>query len=149
MHLSRMNVRVDRRHDRRALSQDEFRRLLEAAQSGKQIEGISGPDRAMIYTRAAWTGFGRGEIGSLAKRSFHLDSNPATVTVEACYSKRRREDTQVLHPDVAKRIKAWLETKKRLGPTSTASGISFSRTWNGRASGRRWPKPWPDIATLA
>jgi len=123
-HLSRMNVRTDRRHDRRAFSQDEFRRLLQAAESGKPVEGISGPDRAMIYTLAAWTGFRRGEIGSLTKRSFSLDSSPATVTVEACYSKRRREDTQVLHPDVVKRIKAWFETKKRLGPSTVLFPIS-------------------------
>ena len=124
MHLSRMNVRTDRRHDRRALSQDEFRRLLQAAENGKWIEEVSGPDRAMIYTLAAWTGFRRGEIGSLTKRSFSFDSNPATVTVEACYSKRRREDTQVLHPDVAKRIQAWIETKKRLGPGTILFPIS-------------------------
>ncbi len=42
MHLSRMNVRQDRRHDRRALSADEFARLVDAARGGKRVEGISG-----------------------------------------------------------------------------------------------------------
>jgi intergrase/recombinase len=49
-HLSRLNVQTDRRHDRRALSADEFLRLIEAARtSTKQIEGITGPDWAMMY----------------------------------------------------------------------------------------------------
>ena len=43
VHLSRLNVRTDRRHDRRALSQEEFARLVEAARSGKRVESISGP----------------------------------------------------------------------------------------------------------
>jgi integrase len=62
-HLSRFNVAADRRHDRRALSQDEFTRLVDAAMIGKCIEGIRGPDRAMTYVLAAWTGFRKGEIG--------------------------------------------------------------------------------------
>jgi len=37
-YLSRMNVSVDRRHDRRALSADEFSRLVEAARTGPVIE---------------------------------------------------------------------------------------------------------------
>jgi integrase len=70
------------------------------------VESISGPDRAMMYVLAAWTGFRKGEIGSLTLRSLHLDDDPPTATVDACYSKRRREDTQVLHPEVARQLKA-------------------------------------------
>jgi hypothetical protein len=54
------------------------------------VEGICGPDRAMMYVLAAWTGYRRGEIGSLTRESFDLASDPATVTVEAGHSKRRR-----------------------------------------------------------
>lgn len=69
-----------------------------------------------MYVVAAWTGFRKGEIGSLTKRSLRFDDDPATATVAACYSKRRREDTAILHPDVARRLAAWLETKGRLAP---------------------------------
>ena len=51
---------------------------------------------------AAWTGYRKGEIGSLTASSFELGDEP-TVTVEAAYSKRRRRDTQVLHPGLATR----------------------------------------------
>ncbi|NLX54392.1 MAG: tyrosine-type recombinase/integrase [Planctomycetaceae bacterium] len=111
-HLSRMNVRVDRRHDRRALTAEEFSRLIEAARTGSVIESIPGPDRAMMYVLAAWTGFRKGEIGSLTLKSLRLDEDPPTATVDACFSKRKRQDTQILHPEVARLLREWLATKK-------------------------------------
>ena len=114
LHLSRVNVQTDRRHDRRALSQEEFDWLVEAARAGKTVENIPGPDRAMLYVLAAWTGFRKGEIGSLTLRSLRLDDDPPTATVAACYSKRRREDTQVLHPEVVRQLREWLATKRAI-----------------------------------
>jgi integrase len=111
VHLSRVNVRTDRRHDRRALSAEEFRRLIDAARNGPKVEGISGPDRAILYILASWTGFRKGEIGSLTLRSLHLDGNPPTATIAASYSKHRRRDTQVLHPELVAQLKDWLATK--------------------------------------
>jgi integrase len=105
-----LNVEVDRRHDRRALSADEFARLVEAAASGPTVVCISGADRAITYVLSAWTAYRKAEIGSLTKRSLRLDDSPPTVT--ACYSKRKRQDTQVLHPEVANRLREWLKTKK-------------------------------------
>ncbi len=124
LHLSKMNVQVDRRHDRRALSPEEFGRLVEAAEQGRRILRIPGADRAMMYILSAWTGYRKSEIGSLTKRSFQLEGSPATVTVQAGYSKRRREDTQVLHPELADRLRRWLETKKRLGPDTLLFPVS-------------------------
>jgi integrase/recombinase XerD len=126
-YLSRVNVKVDRRHDRRPLSAEEFPRFIEAARNGKNIEGISGPDRAMMYILASWTGFRKGEIGSLTLRSLRLDNDPPTATVDACYSKRRREDSQVLHPELVKQLREWLATKQLkpdavLFPISTRAG---------------------------
>ena len=115
-HISKMNVSVDRRHDRRALAPEEFARLITAAQNGPPIETLPGADRAMLYVLAAWTGFRKGEIGSLTQRSLRLDDDPATATVAACYSKRRRQDTQILHSEVVCRLKEWLATKPDLGP---------------------------------
>jgi site-specific recombinase XerD len=123
-HLSRLNVKVDRRHDRRALSEEEFTRLIQAARSGKPVEGISGVDRAMLYILAAWTGFRKSEIGSLTLRSFRFTDTPATATVAACYSKHRREDTQVLHPEVVRQLQEWLATKPPLGPHEPLFPIS-------------------------
>jgi len=115
MHLSKMNVQVDRRHDRRPLSPAEFARLVAAAEVGKRVESIPGPDRAMMYVLSAWTGFRKGEIGSLTCRSFDLDGNPPMATVEAAYSKRKRQDSQVLHSDVVALLRKWLAGKNGIG----------------------------------
>ena len=132
-HLSRLNAKTDIRHGRRALSAEEFTRLIEAAESGPPVEGIPGPDRAMLYEIAAWTGFRKGEIGSMTIRSFDLESDPPTATVAASFSKRRREDAQILHPYLVKRFKAWLATKELepnelLFPISKRSGGKERKT---------------------
>lgn len=123
-HLSKLNVKIDRRHDRRALTTEEFTRLVEAAEHGQVIETISGPDRAMMYVLAGWTGFRKGEIGSLTLRSFQLDDDPPTAAVAACYSKRKRSDTQILHPELLRRLKEWLLTKPGLEPDELLFPIS-------------------------
>ncbi len=123
-HLSRLNILLDRRHDRRALSPDEFARLIAAARGGKRIEGLHGPDRAMLYAVAAWTGFRKAEIGSLTLRSLRLDDDPPTATIAACYSKHRRQDTQILHPELVRQLKAWLATKRNLSSDKPLFPIS-------------------------
>ncbi len=123
-HVSRLNVATDRRHDRRALSPEEFRRLLDAARNGKRVQAMSGPDRAMMYALAAWTGFRKGEIGSLTLQSLDLDGDPPTATVAAAYSKRRRKDTQILHPELVKQLREWIATKPDLKPTDLLFRIS-------------------------
>jgi integrase/recombinase XerD len=123
-HLAKLNVSTDRRHDRRPLTAEEFSYLISAAKHGPVIETIAGLDRAMLYMFAAWTGFRKGEIGSLTKRSFSLDSHPPTATVDACYSKRKRQDTQILHPALVQCLKGWLSTKSDLGPDDLLFPVS-------------------------
>ncbi len=109
--VSRFNVETDKRHARRALDSEEFQRLVEAAENGKSIQGMNGIDRAMFYILAAWTGFRKGELGSVTARSFQLDTTYPSLTIAASYSKRRREDVQYLHPDVVEKVRAWLKAK--------------------------------------
>ena len=110
--IATLNTQTDRRHDRRPLDNDEFARLLNAAETGPPSVGLVGRDRAMLYLLAAWTGFRRGELGSLTLRSFDLESPTPTVSIEAAYSKHRRRDTQILHPDIVERFKVWLPQRK-------------------------------------
>ncbi len=131
-HIATLNPKTDRRHDRRALSQEEFRRLIDAAETGQRIEGITGPDRAIMYLLAAWTGYRKGELGSLTIRSFDFDTDPPSVTVEAAYSKRRRRDTQYLKPSIAREIQRWIKRKapqpdEILFPISAHTGPGIDR----------------------
>lgn len=105
------NVRTDRRHDRRALSDDEVTQLLNAVEKGEASVGISATDRAMLYRVALSTGFRRSELSSLKPSSFHLDRNPPTITIQAGYSKHRREDTQPIRPDLAAALTTWLKAR--------------------------------------
>ena len=121
--IKKLNAATDRRHDRRALAAAEFTRLLDVAETGPPACGLDGPDRAMLYMLAAYTGFRKGELGSLTLRSFRLDTKPCTITVQAAYSKRRREDVQVMHPDLVTKFKEWI-SHKNVGPNDILFPIS-------------------------
>jgi hypothetical protein len=55
----------------------------------------------MLYLVSANTGLRANELASLTAASFDLEGDPATVTVEAGYSKRRRRDVLPLRADLA------------------------------------------------
>ncbi len=116
---------TDRRRTRRALTDDELRRLLAVADyaddlvrlpkryrsKGKLKIGtrrVCVPHRAMLYRVAVETGFRLGELRSLTPRSFLLEHDPPTIVVRAAYSKRRREDTQPIRLDLARVLRPWL-----------------------------------------
>lgn len=115
-HLSRQNADADLRHPRRALREDAFGRFVEVTGAGRTFRGLTGPDRLVLYTLAANTGFRASELGSLMPASFALDVTPPTVTVAAGYSKHRREDVQPLRPDVAAMMKTYLAGKPEREP---------------------------------
>lgn len=61
---------------------------------------------------AVETGLRSGELRSLTPEAFDLtDLEDASVTVQAAYSKRRRDDTLPLRQDTAKAMQTWLKGK--------------------------------------
>jgi site-specific recombinase XerD len=128
-HLQRLNAETDVRRRRRVLTPDELDRLVAAAQkSGDRLGRMRGQDRAIVYRLAAFTGLRAQEIASLTPRSFDLDADPPTVTVEACYSKHRRKDMLPLEADLCERLRAYLENRQ--------TGL------RGAAEERLWPGKW-------
>ena len=109
--LGLFNADTDPRHARRPLSPEEFEYILEAAAKGGTVEGITGKDRRLFYILAAWTGFRKGELGSVTLRHFKLDGEYPTLTIRASYSKRKHEDTQFLHPDVVAEFNVWVDER--------------------------------------
>jgi len=131
--LQKYNVEVDRRWVRRALSAEEFTRLVAAAATGPPIQTLDGPTRAMLYILAAWTGFRRKELASLTLRSFDLEGSQPAVAINARHAKGRRADTVPLHPVVVDRLRAWLEMQGELHPDEpifplTTAGGGLRRT---------------------
>jgi integrase len=93
------------------LTVKELRRLLDAARTGPERSGMCGEDRALLYWLAVETGLRAGELRSLTPESFALDGDPPTVTVEAAYSKHRREDTLPLRPALVVALRHFLARK--------------------------------------
>jgi integrase len=124
VHLSRQHADVERRHPRRALREEAFAKFIEATAAGRSFRGLTGADRLVLYTLAANTGLRASELASLAPASFDLDAQPPTVTVEAGYSKHRRQDEQPLRADVAAMMRQYLAGQPALSPL--------------------WPGTWPE-----
>ena len=111
-HLSGGNVRMDRRHDRRELTEGELRRLLTATKASERtFRGLTGSHRFHLYAAACGTGFRASALASLTPESFDLDAETPTVTLPARLNKNRRLRVQPLPPDVADLMRDYLEAR--------------------------------------
>ncbi|MHC4867775.1 MAG: tyrosine-type recombinase/integrase [Planctomycetota bacterium] len=106
-YLSGLNAKIDRRHDRRALSAEELTRLIDTTDKSRTHHKMTGRERALLYLLVANTGLRAGEAASLTWRSFDLDNPAPTVTVLAAFSKHRRQDVLPLRSDVAGQFRWW------------------------------------------
>ncbi len=87
------NVKEDRRHDRRTLSIEEFRKFIAAAHRGSVMAGMTGPARALCYQLAAVSGLRYGsehgkprkELASVTPESFDWDID--AISIPAAYTK--------------------------------------------------------------
>ena len=112
MQVAKLNAKTDRRHERRALADEEVVRLLQAADRGPRVGRMTGADRAVLYRLAVEMGLRKGEIASLTPASFNLrDPEAAAVTVAAAYSKHRRDDVVPLRADLANVMAAYAADK--------------------------------------
>lgn len=105
-------AKTDRRRIRRAMSMDEIRRLLRAADHGATVLGVRGKDRGMLYRFMLGTGLRVSEVKSLRVRHFLWDFKPAVVVVDAAYSKHRREDHQPMRDELAAMLRPWMKRRK-------------------------------------
>jgi site-specific recombinase XerD len=108
--LPRLNCETDVRRKRRALSPEDFGKLVQSARSSTEdIQCFNGESRARIYLLSYMTGLRRSELASLTPNSFKLDATPATLTVAATISKHRRKDVLPIHPDLVVMLRDWLK----------------------------------------
>jgi integrase len=120
-HLPYLNAATEAHRERRILAAWEFTAMLEAACTGKPVRYLPGRARFMLYLVAVETGFRAQELASLTPASFRLDGAAPTVTVEAAYSKHKREDVQPIRPELAALLRKWIGDRpadERLWPGS-------------------------------
>jgi integrase len=125
----RLNCDVDVRRKRRALSANEFAKLIAAAQASlKHRQGYSGEMRSRVYLLSYFTGLRKSEIASLTPASFDLKSATPTVVIEPTISKHRKEDVIPLHPELVKLVRKWISgvpATQKLFPNLERKKTSF------------------------
>jgi integrase len=114
--LALLDEKADVRLERRPLAPEELRLLLAAAEGGRVLRGLTGPERRLLYLVASATGFRASELASLTPASLGLDGDPPTVTVRAAYAKNRKTATLPLRADVAAALRAFVKGRKRAAP---------------------------------
>ena len=129
--MAKLNSAADLRLKRRPATPEEFPKLLAAAATGKPFRGLNGRDRAMLYLVATETGFRASELASLTIASLDLSAQTPAITIEAAYSKRRRQDNQPIRSELAERMKTWLALKLTNAKTVRLDGHSRTKLWPG------------------
>jgi integrase len=107
--LERPRVISERRRD--PLSPEQISKLISTTRAGQQRRGLSGEDRAWLYTLASVTGLRRSELQSLTRVSFNLDSLPPVVTLPGRDTKNGCAATQPVPSGIVPELKTWLESK--------------------------------------
>lgn len=131
--LARQNVEADRRVVRRVLDPDDMNRLILAARdSATTFHGMSGRDRAMAYTLAAYTGRRLTALKKMSRTDIHFDPEsglPLSITTGARMQKSKKLHTVPVHPALASDLAEWLADKPAVGPI-----FSGWKTWADRGA---------------
>jgi integrase len=106
--LTSYNVKEDPRHERRTISLEELRLLIETAEAGAPFKDMTGPMRALCYRLAVASGLRYAELGSITPESFDWTASPATVTIRAGYAKNGQTATLPLPCDLTADLAAYV-----------------------------------------
>ena len=120
--LEGLNVKTDRRHDRRHLTPDELSNLLQTTAKGPVRFRLTGMARAMLYRLAMESGLRRKELASLTVAHFELDSETPSVFVDAGTSKNRRRTLLPIRAGMVTELREWFQTLPE---------ASITRLWPG------------------
>ena len=108
--LEAAKVRNECRRERRAVTPNEMRQVIAAAQAGPVRGGALGPERALVYWLAVMTGLRANEIKCLSAGDFQLSDEPC-VTIRATSAKNSQTAILPLPDDLAEDLRNHLITK--------------------------------------
>ena len=115
--LHPLNARVDRRHLRRALSEEELVRLVQAAHDGPTLGAVPGPVRALLYVVAVETGLRASELKALRVASFSVDEGSGAFVELPARATKNREDARIaLRATTARALAGFLAGRGALEP---------------------------------
>ncbi len=149
--IPKANTKADSRRPRRAMTEDELRRLLDVARRRPMLEALTirrGPrkgeltanvkphvrerlellgwERALIYRTLVLSGLRKGELESLTVGQFTLDEARCFATLNAADEKNREGNVIPIRADLAADLRAWLDAKlERLQGEAVRDGGSI------------------------
>lgn len=110
--LKTQDAAKDRRLVRRALTTEEFNRLIEKTRDSKAIRcGLTGRDRAMLYLVAAYTGLRASELADLTPDNFNLDD--MTLNLGAASTKNGKDAEIPLHHGLVEQLERLMDGRPR------------------------------------
>jgi integrase len=101
----------DEKRERRAITEEQFSKLVQKAAKGATVQRLTGQDRAMLYVVAGYTGLRAQELASLEAADFKLEGDYPYIVLRAIDAKNRQEARQPLPRDLAETLAPWLSGK--------------------------------------
>jgi integrase/recombinase XerD len=130
--LRPVNARLDPRHVRRALRQEELQALVRATHEDGDYRGAPGPLRALAWRLAAEAGLRVGEICALQVRDLELDAPGGAVLVVRPEASKNRTEARL---PLASALAADL-TRYTAGKLPLATLLGLPRSFRDHAT--RW-----------
>jgi len=103
------NQKTDIRRERRPLTEEEARALLQYTRSSETHHGLTGSERELLYRVALETGLRWGEICKTERRDVSLDTRTQFIRVRAEVSKNGKDDKLPLRPELAQDLGEYLK----------------------------------------
>ncbi len=115
--LKKGNAERDRRHVRRVLDADELRRLVAATRASTIVRRhLSGEERAVLYSVAAFTGYRAGELAALTPRCFDLDAEQPAIELGGEFTKNGKPACQPIPAEMVGTLREFLAGREPTQP---------------------------------
>ena len=106
--VRKLNESLDQRKKRRAMTEEEVERFMQAAARGKYRTKAKANERLLVYRLLLGTGLRSTELSLLTPSQIDFERN--RLTIEAAKTKNKKADVLPLHPDLVRSVKEWIDS---------------------------------------
>ena len=107
--IEKIPTTTDDAKKRRALTQDEFAKLIEKTRKGEDTHQLTGEQRAWLYMIAAYSGLRASELYTLPPIASTWTLTRRLSKLRAADTKNRQPTQQPIRRDFADMLKGWLD----------------------------------------